>query len=57
MVEPRPVQIVWLGFPPGMPELDAVSAFVARYGIRPPEIRRTGGALLLGPLPRKEEGL
>jgi len=40
-----------------MPELDAVSAFVARYGIRPPEIRRTGGALLLGPLPRKEEGL
>ena len=41
----------YLGFEPGAQENQARAIFAARYGVQPGEVIRTGGGLLVGPIP------
>ncbi len=41
----------YLGFEPGAQENQARALFAARYGVQPGEVIRTGGGLLVGPIP------
>jgi len=41
---------IWLAFTPDTTPEHARAAFLARYGVQPSEIIRTGGALLAGPV-------
>ena len=41
----------FVGFMPGAEEAQARALFAARYGVQPGEVIRTGGGLLVGPIP------
>jgi len=45
------VRAEYLGFEPGAQENQARALFAARYGVQPGEVIRTGGGLLVGPIP------
>ncbi len=48
-------KVLWLGFSASTPDEHARAVFLRRYGVEPQTVKRTGGAVLAGPMPEREK--